>query len=449
MNDDNKRNESLLMMKKSLYSIFVLVTLLLNIPDLKAQSPLYNDTDGEFQLLSDTDQKTLTHSFYSVSPSKKEVHLKLKKISEDMPKNLCEFNLIQDLEKEFGKQVFYDHGQAMLVIMRQNNDIDDVIYSILVKAWQEWRTPSLVPNLSMNTSKLDELIKVEDLQKIYVDYSNRAANGLCLTQNWQIVVKSLQKFSPDEKKLDSILASANNLANKKGWVSRSDYEYLEFSRRKKIQNHEMTIKEYLQKKSQFGRNVKLEERSNLFSSPTPKTFFQVRQTLSMRHQFYQRFNNNQLILMTKIVSDLKNRLMMQAAQIKITLENGQEEIITLEPMERYKMAVKLMKKELLLLKASPSFGGNAIAYEDLIIAANIKGIVSNAEIDELLKLEEIWNPEQTKSEKILVWARIFVTPAMILAPSGFGFLATLALLAIEATQTNKNEEDSQKDHSLF
>ena len=151
--------------------------------------------------------------------------------------------------------------------------------------------------------------------------------------------------------------------------------------------------------------------------------------------------------MGNVIKKLKER--MDSNHIDILVYRRDEQLletIPLDPMERYRFAVKILQKEMKELAKNSYFSGKSASYTDLIAAAYETGIVTAVEIDEVAKIEEIWNPKKTFFEKSWTWIKMFGNVATILIPPPFGFIPSIAIVAIEAA-TKKPEKD--EGHTLF
>jgi hypothetical protein len=134
--------------------------------------------------------------------------------------------------------------------------------------------------------------------------------------------------------------------------------------------------------------------------------------------------------------------------IQIEEDNEEVEVITLEPMERFRLAIKLLRKEMALLSLNTYFNGRSPDYMDLITASYETSLIPASELKELGGLQEIWNPTKTFWEKASVWIRTFSSVATIALPQPYGFIPALVLVVIEAT-VGKGSDNQPDDTVLF
>ncbi|MGK0367909.1 MAG: hypothetical protein ACI9QD_001049, partial [Thermoproteota archaeon] len=172
--------------------------------------------------------------------------------------------------------------------------------------------------------------------------------------------------------------------------------------------------------------------------------------VSYRSKLYQQYDYLQIVMMGDVIQNLRRR--MDSSKIEILIFNSELDVddverIVLDPMERFRFSLKILRKEMHDLRTNSFFEGRRPSYQDLIVAAFELGMIPAIEVDEVASLEEIWNPKKTFMEKASVWIRLVSSVASIVIPPPYGFVPMLALVAIEAT-TSKGKKP-ELDHSLF
>jgi hypothetical protein len=100
--------------------------------------------------------------------------------------------------------------------------------------------------------------------------------------------------------------------------------------------------------------------------------------------------------MGNVIKKLKTRLESPKIEI-LVYENDEtvEEVITLDPMERFRFAIRLLRKEMKLLGTNNYFLGRQPSYTDLMAAAYETGIITALELDQVAELEA-----QIKAERL-------------------------------------------------
>jgi hypothetical protein len=168
---------------------------------------------------------------------------------------------------------------------------------------------------------------------------------------------------------------------------------------------------------------------------------------SKRNIFFTRYNAKAIEKM----SDVMTRLIEHVESPKMQLNVFSDETtvlrsIDLLPMDRFRFAIRYLRKEMNELQLDVDFKGAIPSYDDIIVAAYETNIVAPSELAELASMEEIWNPEQTGWQKTAVWIRMFLPIATVLIPPPYNVIASIAMIIIELT-TKKDEPGY--NHALF
>jgi hypothetical protein len=153
--------------------------------------------------------------------------------------------------------------------------------------------------------------------------------------------------------------------------------------------------------------------------------------------------------MGNVIKKLRTRLDSQKIEILIYDREQGIETLTLEPMERFRLAIKLLRKEMSLLSLNTYFNGRSPDYMDLMTAAYEVGIIPASELDELAGLQSIWNPKKSFWDKARVWVTTFSSVATIVIPPPYGFIPALAIVVIEATAGKKSDPNAEDPTSIF
>jgi hypothetical protein len=153
--------------------------------------------------------------------------------------------------------------------------------------------------------------------------------------------------------------------------------------------------------------------------------------------------------MANVIKKLRARLEYDAVAIS-GYRNGEiQETILLEPMERFRFAIKALRKEMSLLSLNTFFNGRSPDYIDLMVASYEIGIIPASELETVASLEEIWNPKKTFWDKAGIWIRTFSSVATIVIPPPYGFIPALVLVVIEGTVVKKKNQNSDDPTSMF
>ncbi len=359
------------------------------------------------------------------------------------PSQLCALDLVDDLQKEFPelKKSKFHH---VLNSLRAQNEIDDVVYSILVKAWGVLKTPA---KLEINDETYLERLPSdkEELDKklsIIGTYPKRI-EGRCIDEVFKSVHSELKKL--DKKITKSEVSALIRYAYEQKKINLYTFGRLEQMHRENANEWRLTLKDYLQKTQILRTQFPLRDVTEKSDFVTQKSSIEK---MGHRERLYENYSYIQIALMGNVIKKLKERLDSPKVEILVYDKNEQvNEVVPLEPMERFRFAIKILRKEMHELSINSYFGGRKPSYLDIMAAAYEIGIVTAVEIDEVAGLEEIWNPKKTFWDKARTWVRLAGSVAAIVIPPPYGFIATLAIVAIEAT--SKKDPNTNLEHSLF
>jgi len=209
-----------------------------------------------------------------------------------------------------------------------------------------------------------------------------------------------------------------------------------------IQSWQVSLADYVSKKNFLRVQFPIErplERSEFVTNQAGK------EKLSHRQRLFLSYTPLQITLMGDVIKKLKMRL--ESPRIDILVFDDQDEVIesfSLEPMERFRFAIRVLRKEMRLLSTNTYFAGRQPSYTDLMAAAYEKGVITAEELDEVARLEEIWNPRKTLWEKAAVWVRLFSGVVTVVIPPPYGFLPALAIVVIDGMfqQPANDDQDS-------
>lgn len=341
--------------------------------------------------------------------------------------NICSVSIASKLRENFN-----DLKNAAL-LLRKNNNIDDFILKrfMLLGGFVE------LPNF--------ELIDIKDgIDSPLANVLKRAkARNFCIEDELKKLIR--ENFSKDKKQ--KIKIALNKMSQELGLSS----EYARFIQdfvSHNLHKENLTLKEYILKKKVLRTQYPLPLEDEYSDEVTLK---KKKTKNSLRMELYQRYSYVQMILMGKIITDLKTHLDSQRIEI-LVYERDSENLartISLDPMERFRFAISYLRKEMDGLVKNSLFNGMKPSYEDIILASYELGIISEKEWKEVRELEFIWNPQKTIWEKVAYWGKLALPVVGVLIPQPYGFIATLAVVAIDATMEFRKDGDSDMEHSLF
>ncbi len=313
-------------------------------------------------------------------------------------------------------------------LLRVQDEIDDPQLAIIEKYLRAIQVrPRVQARELLNTQLLTNQM-IETLERI------NAGGRRCLTDQYIMLRSSVQ--NPQHIPQVLSLAYHNEL------ISAAMFNRLSKMHMAGFANQPLSLKSYLSRKADLRTQRPLQDlQGSQFANEENR-----------RLHFYNRFNTIQIIHMAEIVKTLRHRIngiIGLELHVKYEDENDNE-VIGLTDMEIFRFCLRQMRKDKNELKNNFNFQATTFEYQDLIMAALETGDIAASEVDALYQLEEIWAPNQTFFQRASSWIRIANTVSVIVLPPPFGFIPTLALIAIEAIHGGENQaEFGTTEHTLF
>jgi len=405
--------------------------LFLSLPALSAVTPSFkNDREGESYFLGRKEIRAGKEVLKSLSRTQimnawREV------LKETDNKKLCSFNVIDALSNKLNNK----NIPGILTVLRNTDEIDDVVVEILTDAYDVVKHPAMLPpDHEYDNTKMylpDDLAEKLDVVKKF-------KISKCFDEDYPALE---EKLDLTDKELRALYVWAYKSKN----INLDTYKALEKGRDLKVGTTGITLKAYHLKLSSLRSQYPIPDPKERSEFITDKISRKLKDGPRLR--LMRTYTDIQIILMADVVKKLRERLEAPKVEILVYDKTALKETIELGPMERFRFAVKILRKEMANLALNSYFNGSAPSYIDVIAAAYELGVIPAVELEEVAGLEDIWNPKKTIWEKVSVWVRTFSSVATITLPPPYGFIPTLGLIIIEATWGKKKSNDNEA--SLF
>lgn len=405
------------------------------------EHPFNNDREGKSFILSKKDIRNIERIGSRVSKAELKAAWEeaLKESPVERLQTACAFDVVKDLKVQQSKfPNFRGRSELFLKSLRYHRLIDDVLLRITLRALsvQELVSTNLRDDFEM-PSNYEQSPYVP-----FVNFSTKRQRGKCLHDNFRELVSSYRSQNKDITP-KQVIAWART-ANREGFITDKALAELQAAGKKKIDAWEITLADYVQKK-QFLRTqfplVRGAEEADFVAKKSGKS------KVSHRIRLYDQYSSIQISLMGDVVRKLRMRLDSPKIEISVYANSDEVvEVITLDPMERFRFAIKVLRKEMKLLGTNSYFNGRAPSYTDLMAAGYEMGVVTAKELDEVAGLEEIWNPKKTFIQKVGEWVRMFGGVLSVVVPQPFGFIPSLAMIGMQAIAQETTDDTTD---SLF
>lgn len=337
---------------------------------------------------------------------------------------------------------------AVLSFLRIENQIDDLLFENILNSQKlqtaiDARAGSGYPRRPLNT--VNDNTRDINLKTTYQEFTTwpneqsrcalSAYNRLAGTLTWK-----------NARERNQLLKRLNYLALDKEVISLETYHKLEVIREKEALDWPVYLFNYID----IIRNAKDKLSPTKRPVQDPAVFATKyadrKSKLTHRERLYKNFTSTQIMILAGIIEKTAKRMDSRYVAINFQYTNEPEvsEVYVLSPMERYRLSLKLLVKDMAETMRSDIFGGKSIEYEDLVTAAYETGYIKASELELILKFEDFWNPQTPKWRMYANFAFSLVGTAVWFLPPPWNIVGALALV-ITQTKVVKGDEPANAD----
>lgn len=408
-------------------------------PD-QALSLVRNDREAESFYATNSNKRLVEEALKDVSGS--EIISAFRKGVEIGIKDRVEYKLCSyDINSELTRQLKlvnprFDNLKGAIHYLRSQNLIDDVVAGLLLKAEVTRSTRVSPRDLKELPSPTSRQILSQMIRKLDNYEAEVRSTRQCFDESFPDLFNKIKKLDShfDSRNFESLLL----VAKQRGTINEAMYVKLEQGRLNEIEKGGLRLKDYMSKRASLRRQYPLRDVNEKSSFVTQKV---DKSKISRRQKLLENYTDVQIMLMGNVIKKLRARLEADKIEILVYSRDQVDETITLEPMERFRFALKLLRKELQALSLNTYFDGRSPDYFDVMVASYEIGLIPASEVDSLAGLQDVWNPEKTLWDKALTWGRMFSSVATIAIPAPYGFIPALVIVVIEATTAKDAKTD--------
>jgi len=419
----------------------ILGLLLFTLPAFGAEVSLRNDREGASFYSSQSDKKAIIKAIRQVDQTQilgayQEVERKLE------TSKLCSFDLHDSLLKRLKSlNPKFSETEGAILYLRSQNEFDDSVTKLLLQVnevknttvWAKSRDKLRIPSTQILNLSFGILSKFESRLKT-----------LCFDDAYKNLFNEIVKL--DRKLNTSDVEGVLYEAKRSNVISAQLYNSLEQARKNELETNTLSLKTYYKKIQSLRNQFPLrdpEEKSQFVTAKADKL------KKSYRQHLLENYSDIQIAIMADVIKKLRTRIESPRAEILIFDRSQGVETIPLDPMERFRLAIKLLRKEMSLLSLNTFFQGRSPSYMDLMTAAFEVGLIPASELEEVAGLEDIWNPKKTFWQKAGIWIKTFSAVATIAIPPPYGFIPALVVVVIEMTTGAKSNNTNNDPTVLF
>lgn len=339
--------------------------------------------------------------------------------------------------------------EHIFILLRTNQFIDDILFNILKNANRvnhqmnlsiHNRPPRRPGNLNNDqTSKVD-LEKFYAPVKNWPDDKNKCSIDTYLKMTFDLNWKNV-------KERDNLISKLNYLALKDEVIDLKTYNRLETLRKMDVLGWPVYFKRY----ADVINNAKDKLTQSPEAIPANKfsqTYISRKEKITRRDRLYITYDSTQVMIMAQLMEKTSRRMDAIEASLHFRYagDNGETEIYILSPMEQYRAAIKMLRKELAELMRSDTFKNTGLQYEDLVSAAYETGYIKSEELDYILKFEDFWNPKTPKWKTYANFAYSLAGTATFYLPPPWNIIGAVGLVLSQSKILKKDQDPDEDDN---
>jgi len=335
----------------------------------------------------------------------------------------CEPLVLSRLQKEMGKLGLPTDPSAIryaLSVLREKNLIDDVTLLPLLAAQSAW-----------------EMLGYNEKEWVKKDPEGRTAKLLCPTEQILTVVASVQAEKGRKMRrrhIEDRIEKMEKERNTEGVLRFLPTQIAWLKTLVETRFHDetpFTLPEVLSRveavKNSSSRAIPNDIPTKIMSKKKKKTG-----GLSNRLALYAKYNGLQINILAETYQKFTDRMGATSAELRIKYSDGREdEVYQLSPQEQYRMAAKMLHKELEELKLSGLFSGKSPTFDEMIIATVETGLVHAKEVDAVLAVDDLWNPNIPAWQKTWNIAKKVGNVGKMFIPPPGNTIASLVISLVE------------------
>jgi len=349
----------------------------------------------------------------------------------------CEINFIRGLIKLASLEgVIQEESEIynFLYYIREQNLIDDILLKIMM------RSSLLFENLnSYLYDKQDQSESLSTEREFEILYKKFKS----LNEESKGCINNVYRNFSDEvyrtyKRTDSkFILRLNRRAYSEGIINYNTFEILKILNFSNVTEWDLTLQKYLTNlvflKDRLTKKVEENAETDL-----PQEYIFKYQQITRREKLYKEFSQYQILLMAQLIEKTAKRIDAKESGLYFDFENtnSEREIYIFSPMEQYRVALKMLRKDIAEVKRSERFSGQNFDYEDIIMAAYETGIISSKDLNYVLKFEEFWNPKISRWKRLANLSLNIAGSATFLLPSPFNYISAIALIFTQSAISN-------------
>lgn len=354
----------------------------------------------------------------------------------------CEVGLVRQLQADAkAHQVISgsEETSVLLSYLRQQDLIDDVLYKLLRDS--AGVESDFINNIDDRPARPFNVYTRQnadiDVEKMYAPFKQWPDDVKKCTLNTYFDVVNTLTFK-NAKDRDGQMSKLNYIAYVNGTIDLEKYNKLMALQERGVYDWPIYFRRY----ADIINNAK----DKLTKTPEAKAthnftveYVSKRDKLTQRGNLYRTYNSTQVMMLAQIIEKTAKR--MDARNVSLNWQytddpNGEREIYVLSPMEQYRAAIKMLRKDMAEVMRSDAFRGTGLEYDHLIAAAYEAGFIKSHELDQVLKFEDFWNPKTPKWKAYANFAFSLAGTATFYLPPPWNIIGAIGLVLTQSRLVN-------------
>lgn len=350
----------------------------------------------------------------------------------------CELGLVDRLSQDAQRSgVISSKGELLnfIAYLRSSNLIDDLLYKILKQSTVV--SLEFVANANQRIQRPLNVYTRQnngvDLAKFYAPFKSWPDDkkSCSFDAYWDLVNNLKFKNTKDR---DAQILRLNYIAYTHKVIDLATYNKLETMRKREVLDWNLTFRRY----ADIINNAK----DKLTKTPevTSENDFTVeyvsrRDGLTQRANLYGKYNSTQIMMLAQIIEKTAKRMDAKRASLNWQYTDdpqGEQEIYVLSPMEQYRAAIKMLRKDMAEVMRSEAFINKGLQYEHLIAAAYETGYIKSEELDLILKFEDFWDPKTPRWRTYANFAFSLAGTASFYLPPPWNIIGAIGLVLTQS-----------------
>lgn len=442
---------------------------------------LKNDKEVVSRVLSKSDV-TWFKAHYEISlvrNVKQAVNDAVLKVKESKEDNIvCDIGLMREIRKNLfiaNLETSQSEVENYFKLLRSHNLIDDIFLKLLVdlnkleyslaNSTLEFNHPGWWASRGSSfVIKNNNVKKLYDIFNIWPDEENK-----CLLGTWAKFKKKIYSKVKDRPK-SSEIKNLNGYAYKNKIISKEVYSKLEILRKSEILERKIFASGYFNKIF-WAKNTMMPKEVRRYDIPVEheRRFASLKayrfQDISKREAFYHKYNEDQIILLAKILKRASIRMgvdpdIQSSVPVifqDLVYKNESGELVTLRDeykldnaKDQYEYAVRRMRMEIVQTNYFKTLDHLKIGYEDIVMASLETGYITHEEVSIALQYDDLWNKKESKLWKAIKFSMGVGGMAVFYLPPPYNVVGAIGVALINSGIIEKKAgEDNDNPNSIF